>query len=406
MYGQTNIDAVGKVDQAFILILGFAIVTLLMITAAMVYFIFKYNRKRHPEAADIEGSVLLETIWTVIPTIIVMLMFWFGWSGFKALRTVPDDAMEVTVKARMWSWVFEYPDGVISNQLYVPVNEAVKLNITSEDVIHSLYVPAFRIKMDCVPGLNTYAWFRADRTGEYDILCAEYCGLRHAYMLSKVHVLEPADFQKWLADKQSPADTGPTGQALYQQFGCADCHAMDGSEDIAPALNDIKGKTQVILVDGVEQTITIDREYLRRAILNPEADLVKGFDPLMPTFEGEIEPEQLELMIDFLLGEAPVVADTGPSGRQVMEEQGCLGCHSSDGSIIIGPSFKGLMTRKVVVLVDGKEMTLPVDEAYIRKSLVEPNSEITKGFEPIMPVYDDLTNAEIQAIMDYLNNLN
>jgi len=406
MYGQTNIDAVGKVDQAFILILGFAIVTLLMITAAMVYFIFKYNRKRHPEAADIEGSVLLETIWTVIPTIIVMLMFWFGWSGFKALRTVPDDAMEVTVKARMWSWVFEYPDGVISNQLYVPVNEAVKLNITSEDVIHSLYVPAFRIKMDCVPGLNTYAWFRADRTGEYDILCAEYCGLRHAYMLSKVHVLEPADFQKWLADKQSPADTGPTGQALYQQFGCADCHAMDGSEDIAPALNDIKGKTQVILVDGVEQTITIDREYLRRAILNPEADLVKGFDPLMPPFEGEIEPEQLELMIDFLLGEAPVVADTGPSGRQVMEEQGCLGCHSSDGSIIIGPSFKGLMTRKVVVLVDGKEMTLPVDEAYIRKSLVEPNSEITKGFEPIMPVYDDLTNAEIQAIMDYLNNLN
>lgn len=406
MYGQTNIDVVGKVDQAFILILGFAIVTLLMITAAMVYFIFKYNRKRHPEAADIEGSVLLETIWTVIPTIIVMLMFWFGWSGFKALRTVPEDAMEVGVKARMWSWVFEYPDGVISNQLYVPVNEAVKLNITSEDVIHSLYVPAFRIKMDCVPGLNTYAWFRADRTGEYDILCAEYCGLRHAYMLSKVHVLEKADFQKWLADKQSPADAAPTGQALYDQFGCADCHAMDGSQDIAPALNDIKGKSQVILVDGVEQTITIDREYLRRAILNPEADLVKGFDALMPPFEGEIEPEQLELMIDFLLGEAPVVADTGPTGRQVMEEQGCLGCHSSDGSIIIGPSFKGLMTRKVVVLVDGKEMTLPVDEAYIRKSLVEPNAEITSGFEPIMPVYDDLTEEEFQAILEYLNNLN
>lgn len=407
MYGTTNIDAVGAVDRAFVLILGFAIVTLLMITAVMVYFIFRYNRKRHPEAADIEGSVWLETLWTVIPTLIVMLMFYFGWSGFKALRTVPEGAMEVSVKARMWSWVFEYPNGVVSNQLYVPVNEPVRLNITSEDVLHSLYVPAFRIKMDCVPGMNTYAWFRADRTGVYDILCAEYCGLRHAYMLSKVHVLETDEYQAWL-EKESGTEQLAAGQAVYERLGCADCHAMDGSAVIAPALNDIAGTTRVVMVDGVEKEMTVDREYLKRSILNPETEIVKGFDPMMPPYGEEMTDEELDQLVTFLMGEeqpAEPVETEGPDAQLILEDQGCLGCHSTDGSEIAGPSFKGLYGRETVVIRNGDEVTVSADADYLRKAIAYPNAEIVKGYDPIMPGYDTLSEAEVQAILEYLKNM-
>ncbi len=406
MYGTANLDAVGSVDRAFVLILGFAIVMLVMITAVMVYFIFRYNRKRHPEPAEIEGSVWLETLWTVIPTLLVMLMFYFGWSGFKALRTVPQGAMEVSVKARMWSWMFEYPNGVVSNQLYVPVNKPVKLNLTSEDVIHSFYVPAFRIKIDCVPGMNTYAWFKADRTGTYDILCAEYCGLRHAYMLSKVKVMETQEYHAWLEKEahSGASETSQAGKAVYERLGCSDCHTMDGTADIAPALNDIAGATRTVNADGEERQVTVDRAYLKQSILDPETEIVKGFEPMMPSFKDQLSDEDLNALVDYLMGQEKHEA-TESKGETIVEEQGCLGCHSTDGSEIAGPSFKGIYGRETTVLENGKEVTVTVDDAYLRKSIAYPGAEVVKGYDPIMPGYDSLSEEEMQAILQYLKEL-
>ena len=403
MYGQTSIDAVGQVDRAFVLILGFSVFMLLVITALMIYFIFRYSRKRHPEAADITGSGWLEVVWTVIPTLIVLLMFYFGWSSFRALRTVPKNAMEVTVKARMWSWVFEYPNGIVSNQLYVPENKPVKLNLTSLDVIHSFYVPAFRIKMDCVPGMKTYAWFNADKTGDYDILCAEYCGARHAYMLSKVHVMEDADYEAWI-QKESGVASGVTGKKVYEKYSCSDCNTMDGTSDIAPALNNIAGTTQIVMVNGKEKSITVDADYLKRSIMDPEAEIVKGFQPMMPPFKGEMSKEELNALVKFLLkGEGKAVSETkGIDTDDLVEEQGCLSCHSTDGSVVAGPSFKGIFGRKTVVLRDGKEVTITVDDAYLRTAILNPGKDIVKGFDPIMPTFDSLSEKEVQAIIDWL----
>jgi cytochrome c oxidase subunit 2 len=170
------VDAVNKVDQAFLFIFGVSFAILFLITAVTIWFLFRYSKKRNPVPSDIEGNVIAETLWTVIPTILVFAMFWFGWTGYKALREAPADSMIVKVEARMWSWKFIYEDGRTSDKLYVPENTPVKLDMTSVDVIHSFYVPAFRIKMDTVPGMQTYAWFYSGEASQYDILCAEYCG--------------------------------------------------------------------------------------------------------------------------------------------------------------------------------------------------------------------------------------
>lgn len=404
MYGQV-VNVTGEVDRAFILILGFAVFVLLGITTAMIYFTVKYNRKKHPVAADIDGSTSLEILWTVIPTIIVLLMFYFGWSSFKSMRTVPENAMEVKVKARMWSWVFEYPNGIVSNQLYVPVNRPVKCNLTSVDVIHSFYVPAFRIKMDCVPGMNTYVWFQGDKTGDYDILCAEYCGLRHAYMLSKVHVMEEKDYNAWL-NKELNAAKGNSGKDIYERLSCSDCHTMDGTSDIAPSLDNLLGKERVIIVDGKEKTIKIDREYIKKAIIDPESEVVKGFDAIMPPLEDEMSEEELNKLVNFLeKQDGSDKEDKGIDVEALLEEQGCFGCHSSDGSEIAGPTFKGMFGRETIVLIDGKEKKVKVDKDYFISSLKFPEREIVKGYDPIMPAFEELSDEEIKAIIEYLKTL-
>lgn len=403
MYGQV-VSVSGEVDKAFILILGFSIFVLLGITTAMIYFSFKYSRKKHPVAADINGSTSLEILWTVIPTIIVLLMFYFGWSSFKGLRTVPKDAMEVKVKARMWSWSFEYPNGYVSKQLYVPVNKAVKCNLTSVDVIHSFYVPAFRVKMDCVPGMNTYVWFKGDRAGDYDILCAEYCGLKHANMLSKVHVLEQAEYDKWLKHEENEISSN-NGEAIFERLGCADCHTMDGTSDVAPALNDIAGKTRTVIVDGKEKTIVVDSDYVKKAILDPESEVVKGFEPIMPPLEGEMTAEELDKLVNFLLNQNVKEDKKGIDGEALLEEEGCFGCHSSDGSEIAGPSFKGIFGRKTEIVRDGKKVIVTIDENYIKESMSKPEKDIVNGFDPIMPAYDQLTEEQVKAIIDYLKTL-
>lgn len=189
------------VDQAFWYILGISAVLLFGITAVMVYFVVRYRRSKNPVAADIRDNYPLEIAWTIIPTLIALSMFYIGWSSYLGLRTVPDDAMEVEVLAQQYSWIFVYDnDKETENELVVPLGRAVKLNITSLDVIHSLFVPAFRIKVDAVKGMSTYAWFYADELGEYDIECTEYCGVDHSAMVAKLRIIPESEFQSWLLE--------------------------------------------------------------------------------------------------------------------------------------------------------------------------------------------------------------
>lgn len=190
------------VDLAFWYILGISIALLTGITVVMVYFVVKYRRSRNPVASDIRDNYKLEIIWTIIPTLIALSMFYVGWKSYIGLRTVPEDAMEVEVIGQMFSWIFVYDnEKETENELVVPVGQAVKLNISSIDVLHSFYVPAFRIKVDAVKGMGTYAWFQADEVGEYDIQCTEYCGVDHSAMVGKLRIIPEDEFNKWIEEE-------------------------------------------------------------------------------------------------------------------------------------------------------------------------------------------------------------
>lgn len=189
------------VDQAFWYILGISVVLLFGITAVMVYFVVRYRRSKHPVAADIRDNYPLEIVWTIVPTLIALSMFYIGWSSYLGLRTVPDDAMEIEVLAQQYSWIFVYDnDKETENELVVPLGRAIKLNISSLDVLHSFFVPAFRIKVDAVKGMSTYTWFYADELGEYDIECTEYCGVDHSAMVAKLRIVHETEFQSWLLE--------------------------------------------------------------------------------------------------------------------------------------------------------------------------------------------------------------
>lgn len=191
------------VDQAFWYILGISIVLLTGITVVMVYFVIKYRRSKNPVPSDIRDNYLLEIIWTVIPTLIALSMFYIGWTSYLGLRDVPEDAMEVEVIGQMFSWIFVYDnDKETENELVVPEGTAVKLNISSIDVLHSFYVPAFRIKVDAVKGMETYAWFQADKVGEYDIQCTEYCGVDHSAMVAKLRIIPQEEYDIWIEEEE------------------------------------------------------------------------------------------------------------------------------------------------------------------------------------------------------------
>lgn len=190
-----------EVDGVFLFILGISVLLLILITFLMIYFVIKFNRKKNPRPRNIKGNTTLEIIWTVIPTLLVIGMFYYGWYGYKKMTAAPKDAFEINVNARMWAWEFNYPNGLKTDTLVVPVNKPIKLNLHSLDVNHSFFIPAFRIKRDAIPNKNNYLWFIAEETGVYDIACAEYCGLRHSYMYSKLYALHQNEFDEWYKSK-------------------------------------------------------------------------------------------------------------------------------------------------------------------------------------------------------------
>ncbi len=280
------------VDFTFWFILWISLFFLVFITGFIIFSIIKYNRKNNPVPSNVHGNTGLEIVWTIIPTILVMLFFYFGLQGFLKMRDVPENAMEIKVDAGMWWWKFTYPNGLEQNTaqgLTVPADTPIYLPLHSDDVVHSFYVPAFRVKMDVVPKAagaeDNYTWFEATQIGDFDLFCAEYCGLNHAQMITKVHVLTKPDFQAWL-DEQSAEQLKQKaenpGQALITSKGCFACHSSDGTKLIGPSFKGLFGKTEMVVTNGEDREITVDEAYLKTAIMEPGKDIVKGYQPLMP----------------------------------------------------------------------------------------------------------------------------
>jgi cytochrome c oxidase subunit 2 len=284
------------VDSAFKFIFGASVLLLFGITATMVAFVIRYRRSRAPEpTSQVSSNIWLEIVWSALPTVLVMVMFWYGWTGYLSLRHVPKDALEVTATARMWSWSFAYANGKTSPKLYVPVGKPVRVDLVSGDVLHGFFIPAFRVKHDVVPGVKKHVWFVATRTGSYDLFCSVYCGTGHSAMISTVEAVSPADFAAWL--RQGGAEQ--KGKVLLEKFGCLGCHSLDGTPKVGPTFKGIWGRPVTVLTGGRERTITVDEEYLRRSILEPNADVVKGFPPIMPTFPGMTD-EEVAAMVEFI----------------------------------------------------------------------------------------------------------
>lgn len=291
------------IDPIFLFIFGVSLVMLLGVTIAMIYFVVRYNRKRCPvPASQKDSNIWLEIIWTVIPTLLVLAMFYYGWAGYLALRNVPAGAMEVKVTGRMWSWLFEYPNGKTSDKLYVPVGQPVKVSMTSVDVLHAFYVPAFRVKRDVVPGRETDIWFTAPKAGSYDVFCAEYCGLEHAAMITTIEALPPHEYAEWYAGAAESETSA--GEQLLAKHGCLGCHSLDGSKKAGPSFLGIWGRSVKVTTAGAERSLSSDADYLRRAILEPNADVVVGFPAIMPGYQGKLSEEDLEEILDYFQNSA------------------------------------------------------------------------------------------------------
>ncbi|WP_303720225.1 cytochrome c oxidase subunit II [Malonomonas rubra] len=379
------------VDSVLIYIFGFSLLLLLGITAATIWMVIKYRRSKYPEpTSQVSKNIWLETIWTLLPTLIVLTMFWYGWANYTGLRDVPKDALEVKATARMWSWTFEYPDGRRENKLYIPVGKPVKVMLYSTDVLHSFFAPAFRIKRDTVPGMETYIWFEATEPGSYDVFCAEYCGVGHADMTTSIEALSDADYAAWLAAKTSSG--GPRGLTLLNELGCTSCHSLDGSAGIGPSL---------FRLSAHEGGQPFDAEHIRRAIRDPGIEVTEGYAPIMPAYgKDQLNETDLQAIIDYLTGKQ--IKDVGLDVGELLENNGCLGCHSIDGSQSIAPTFKGISSHPVTVISNGEEKTIKVDKDYLRRALLEPNEELVKGYPGIMPAADYLSKKEIEAIIEYL----
>ena len=300
-----------RVDMLYFYLLTVSAFFSLLIALTVIYFAIKYRRRSEAELpTGVEGSLTLEIAWSVIPLLIALTFFFWGAKLFFAMHRPPNDAMEVWVVGKQWMWKIQHADGQREiNELHVPVGRAVRLTMTSEDVIHDFFVPAFRMKQDVLPGRYTHAWFQATRPGRYHLFCSQYCGTKHSTMIGWVDVLSPADYQAWLSGGPVSESLASAGAKLFQQHACNTCHRPD-SLARGPNLEGLFGK-QVQLADG--RTIIADESYIRESILNPNAKVVAGFQPIMPTFQGLINEEGLLQLVAYIKSLSKPQAPAGAS---------------------------------------------------------------------------------------------
>jgi cytochrome c oxidase subunit II len=303
----------GDVDSLYFFLIGVSGVLTVLVSGLIVFFALKYKRRSETEMPKpIEGSLQLEIVWIVVPLGISMIMFFWGANVFFRIARPPSttDAIDVYVVGKRWMWKLQHMDGQREiNTLHIPIGRPVRLIMTSEDVIHSFYVPAFRVKGDVVPGRYARIWFEANKTGEYHLFCAEYCGTKHSEMIGKIIVMEPAQYQTWLAGGAGEGSMSQVGQKLFQDLACNNCH-RDDSQARGPNLKELFG-TDVRLQDG--RTVKADESYLRESILNPGTKLVAGYDAIMPTFQGLVTEEQVLQLIAYIRSIGPPKKGTAQS---------------------------------------------------------------------------------------------
>jgi cytochrome c oxidase subunit 2 len=314
-------------DHLYWFLFWMSVFFFILVVGGMVYFCFAYRKREGRKPKYIADHHVLEAFWTIVPTILLLVIFGWGWSVYKKQISAPANAMEIRVIAKQWQWTFQYDDGVTSDHLVVPINKPIKLVMSSQDVLHSFFVPNFRVKQDVVPGMYTSVWFEARVPGEHQVFCAEYCGTTHSGMLARIIVLEPAKYELWkagkikfdnnikiatpdhiqfaatnkttdkLSDTQSSAVTLASahiplpeqGKKLVQAKGCVACHSLDGSSKIGPSYKGIFGKTTE-LQDGSK--VVVDENYIRESIERPEKKIVKGFNPVMPPYTKDMVSEE------------------------------------------------------------------------------------------------------------------
>jgi cytochrome c oxidase subunit 2 len=293
------------VDALFYFIFYTGLIIFMIVLLGLIFFAFRYRRRRAEKiglTSGVDKNTKLELLWSIIPTILVIIVFAWGFQTYLKMNVPPKDAVEIKVTGKQWLWIFDYPDGGTSvNELVVPVNQPVKLLMSSEDVIHSFFVPNFRIKMDLLPNRYTVTWFEATEVGKHDILCAEYCGEGHSRMLGTVTVLSESEYLTWKEsgaygmDESIPSED--FGLTTYTKKGCNTCHSIDGRPMVGPSMKDLFGREEK-MTDGTTQVV--DENYLRQSILEPMAHIVDGYQPVMPTYQGLMSTRELDAIIAYI----------------------------------------------------------------------------------------------------------
>ena len=372
------------IDEALTINLWLSIVLFISVVGPMVYLAWKYraDKVKDEDIENITHNTLLEVLWTGIPTAMMFLFFWYGYTSMVTARTMPalNESMVVAVEGKKWSWNYTYEANANGHvhktaELYVPVSQNVIMNMTAplSDVLHSYFVPAFRMKEDVVPGRVTKQWFNSSNIGTYDVECAEYCGTNHAYMYSKIHVISQADYDVWYASSDSkPAAfaTGASkGQEIFENNGCASCHSiMDDSIIVGPSLMGI--------------TASKNAQYLKDAIINPDKDIAEGF---APGIMGAVALSDDDIKEVYSYISTAAVA----KGAAIVDANGCTGCHTTDGTPSAGPSFKGMSS---------------LEDTYIRDAILTPNKDIAEGYAPMMPA-TPMSDEDLVEVTKYLKAL-